>query len=45
MHLLSDEDCLKDDFLDYVIDSFKIGKDWNDFFNEILEDSDFESIF
>jgi len=44
-HLLSDEDCFKDDFVDYVIESFKIGKDWNDFFNEVLYDTDFESCF
>ncbi|MCR4559457.1 MAG: DUF2461 domain-containing protein [Bacteroidales bacterium] len=45
VHLLSDEDCFRADFIDFVIDTFRIGKDWNDFFNDVLDGSDFESIF
>ncbi|MBR4266121.1 MAG: DUF2461 domain-containing protein [Bacteroidales bacterium] len=36
---LSDEDCLKNDFVDYVVETFRITKDFNDFFNEILLDA------
>lgn len=45
VHLLSDEDCLRSDFADYIVELFRMGKDLNDFFNEIIADEDFQSCF
>ncbi len=37
---LSDEDCLKDDFVDYILETFRAAKEFNDFINEVLLDAD-----
>ncbi|MCQ2252586.1 MAG: DUF2461 domain-containing protein [Bacteroidales bacterium] len=42
---LSDEEVLQDDFVDYVIEMFRLGKPWNDAINNMLDGYDFQSIF
>lgn len=42
---VGDDEVRASSFTDYVVESFRIGKPFNDFFNAALEDTDFRSVF
>lgn len=42
---ISDEQALAPDFVEQVVEAFRIGKPVNDFFNSILEDTQIQSMF
>lgn len=43
--VVGDNEVRASSFTDYVVESFRIGKPFNDFFNAALEDTDFRSVF
>ncbi len=44
-HPVSDKQALASDFIPYIIEVFRIGKEWNDFFNQALDETRIQSIF